>query len=391
VSAPSAVVPSPLGTPGAAAFADAGAGAGGGPAAGLRLNRTWPRGPGHLLLEYLDPDGGVVPGQWFADPARLRAVATQTGTGADSGTVEVVRPLGVLLQRRGADRRLAALPGVLDDERATLVVHRPERRAVVRRHGPAGTTYVKVWRPGLAPAPTSELPVPTPAVVAADGDAGVVEYARLPGRSLHDVLGDGATTDAEVAGAFAAAATAVRALHAAPAPVPLPVHDARAEAGVVARWLGSALDHGALPAACRKPAAKRFAALRASLAGAVPAGAEVLVHRDLHDKQVLVPAAGDAGMLDLDTLAGGEAALDVANLLVHLELRALQGRCSRSRAVTAAQAFLDAYRPGPAVRARLGVYAAATRLRLACVYAFRPGSEGVVPTLLGGVPAATVV
>ena len=357
----------------------------------LRLRRAWPRGRGHLLLEYVDPGGVSVPGQWFADPTRLAEVAAETALTAGPGKVVAVEERGVLLQRGGADRRLAALPGMVDDERATLVVHRPERRAVVRRRRPTGTTYVKVWRPGRAPAPSPSLPVPTPAVVAADTGVGVVEHAELPGRSLHELLGDPGVPDAEVSRAFAAAGAAVAALHGVPVPPSTPAHDAEAEAGVVARWLGHALDHGALPAGSREPAGAHLQRVRAMLADLAPARPGVLLHRDLHDKQVLVTPAGDAGMLDLDTLARGEAALDVANLLAHLELRVLQGRCPRSRAEGAAAAFVDAYRPGPAVTARLVAFAAASRLRLACVYAFRPSWAGVVPALLEGPQALLAV
>ncbi|MDP8987759.1 MAG: phosphotransferase, partial [Actinomycetota bacterium] len=170
-------------------------------------------------------------------------------------------------------------------------------------------------------------------------------------------------------------------LHGAPAPPSTSAHDVEAEAGVVARWVGHALDHRALPAGSRVRAGEELDRVRAMLAGPRP-GPAALVHRDLHDKQVLVAPAGDVGVLDLDTLAWGETALDVANLLVHLELRALQGGCPLSRAEVAAAAFLDGYRPAPAVTARLGAFAASTRLRLACVYAFRPTWAGVVSALL---------
>jgi len=96
------------------------------------------------------------------------------------------------------------------------------------------------------------------------------------------------------------------------------------------------------------------------------------VHRDLHVKQVLVTADGEVGVLDLDTLAKGDPAVDVANFLAHLELRSLQGHYSPDRAGLAAAAFVDGYRPDRALRARLTAYTAATRVRLACVYAFRP-------------------
>ena len=93
-------------------------------------------------------------------------------------------------------------------------------------------------------------------------------------------------------------------------------------------------------------------------------------------------------MLDFDTLSLGEAALDLANVLVHLELRALQGRCSEARANAAATAMVEGYDPPPPVSSRLRAYADATRLRLACLYAFRPCRKSVVPALLGCVGQA---
>lgn len=116
-----------------------------------------------------------------------------------------------------------------------------------------------------------------------------------------------------------------------------------------------------------------------------PATAVVPLHRDLHDRQLLVDASGSVGLLDLDTLARGEAALDLANLLVHLELRALQGVCLYRAAAEAAGAIVDAYQPGAEVARRLGPYADAARLRLVAVYAFRPRFHTVVPALLSAV------
>jgi Ser/Thr protein kinase RdoA (MazF antagonist) len=96
----------------------------------------------------------------------------------------------------------------------------------------------------------------------------------------------------------------------------------------------------------------------------------VVIHRDLHEKQVMID--GDhATFIDLDTLAVGEAALDIANFLVHLDLRVALG-LPVERARATATAFLDAYHPSRAVVERIAAHAAVTRIRLACVYAFRP-------------------
>ncbi|MCE7989995.1 MAG: hypothetical protein DYG89_53290 [Caldilinea sp. CFX5] len=97
----------------------------------------------------------------------------------------------------------------------------------------------------------------------------------------------------------------------------------------------------------------------------------VLLHRDFYDKQVFVTADGEVGLLDFDTLAVGEAALDLANGLVHFELRAWQKRCTWAQAADAA-ALLAHYQPSHQVEQRLAAYVDATRLRLACVYACRP-------------------
>ena len=92
----------------------------------------------------------------------------------------------------------------------------------------------------------------------------------------------------------------------------------------------------------------------------------------------------ESGLLDFDLAAAGEAALDLANLLVHLELRALQGVCDAEVARAAAGAVLAGYRPGPDVRRRLAVYDEAARRRLVAVYAFRPASGAAARRLLPG-------
>ena len=78
------------------------------------------------------------------------------------------------------------------------------------------------------------------------------------------------------------------------------------------------------------------------------------------------------GLLDFDTIAAGDPALDLGNLLVHLELRAHQDVLSARAALDFGDALLAGYGASAALRRRLAPYASATRIRLACVYAFRP-------------------
>ncbi|MGH8875440.1 MAG: hypothetical protein ACRDVM_09355, partial [Acidimicrobiia bacterium] len=101
----------------------------------LTLLRAWPRSRERLALEYSDEAGRRIAGQWL-DPGhgieRLRRLARRTAQAAPETPVVAIEALGLLLQADGADRRLPALAPVVALPGATLVVHRPERRAVVR-------------------------------------------------------------------------------------------------------------------------------------------------------------------------------------------------------------------------------------------------------------------
>ena len=345
------------------------------PAGAWTLNRAWPRGDGERLsLEYCRGAHRLA-GQWFADAAQRDKVYEATARRAHrDGGVAVAED--VLLQPHGADRRLPALRGLLDTPGVRLIVHRPERRAVVEMGG-AVRVFAKVvhggaWDAVLRSARIAErLPVPTPALLTAGGD-GVTRWSVLPGDPLHDALS---------AEGVAAAARSVRALHDAWPDPELPAHTRDDELGVIDTWITRLRPFDPELAAqlvvARDTVAARFAD--------VPEGPAAMIHRDLHDKQILV--AGDrAGLLDFDMLAVGEPALDVANLLVHLELRAHQGLLPGRDAAALSAAFLAEYRPSAAVRAALDAYAAATRVRLAAVYRFRPGWEELVPQLLAGFP-----
>ena len=363
----------------------------------LRLDRAWPRSVGHLLLEYFDDEAETtVAGQWFAEPGRLAEVAGKTAPPGATGAVATIDGAGVLLQRGGADRRLIALRPLLDDPAATLVVHRPERRAVVRVARPGATSYLKVVRPGRLAAPVSGPLVVgcarlrTPRLLSHDIARGTMAYGELAGRSLHQLLGDRAVPEAEVVSSWQATGAAVRHLHAVAPPAGTGTHDAGAEAAVVGRWVDHALGHRALAPDLVQPVKRALASVEARLAAVRPPERLSLVHRDLHDKQVLVTDSSDGGAarvgaLDLDTVALGDPAVDVANLLVHLQLRVLQGHCTPGLAAAAGDAFLDGYRPGPAASRRLVAYAGATRLRLACVYAFRPRWSALAEPLLAPV------
>ncbi|MBT8486967.1 MAG: hypothetical protein KJO43_15420, partial [Phycisphaerae bacterium] len=161
----------------------------------LTLRRAWARSATHLLLEYLDERGAIVPGQWMADPEETKRRVEATRDRAPEAGVEWIESTGVLLQPGGADRKLRGIPTLLREPGTVLLSHRPERRAVVQR---AGGRFTKVLRPGRAEAMVDGLERLTtalaggqcrvPTLTDVDVAAGHVTCAALPGRSMDDVL-----------------------------------------------------------------------------------------------------------------------------------------------------------------------------------------------------------
>lgn len=340
------------------------------PGGPLLLRRAWPRTPGHLVLEYAGPTGAIVAAQWFADPARCRRVAAAT-----PGAVEV-QSTGVLLQPGGADRRLTGLAPVLRQPGSVLVSHRAERRAVVRR---ADGAFVKIVPPGRSAAIEAATRgvgaglagiASVPELRAHDVRQGVLVWSPLPGRTLHQLARSGAS-GASWRWGWRRTGWVLRALHASPAPGVAPVRDVRDEHRAAERLVLAARALGLLPPGADVPL---------PAPGSAPV---VTLHGDLHDKQVVLGALGmgsAVGLLDLDGVSVGEAAIDVANLLVHLELRTLQG-LPEEAAVVARGALLDGFGPDDAVLSRVCSLLDVLRLRLAGLYAFRPASRAVARAL----------
>jgi len=354
---------------------------------GLTLTASHPRGQGWLILQIVDVDGTPVAGQWFADPERASVVAAQTEA---RGSVPVpVLDRDVLVQREGVDRRLPALRRLVASPGATLVTHRAERRGVVRRSERDGAaTYTKVLRPTRTASTVGRARlavdgVAMPRVTASDVRRGTVTCEELPGVRLHDLLADPAVSPHRLASVARAVGEALARLHRTAPPGDLGLHDASAELEVTQGWLDHAATYGLLDAALTDSGPTLRAHLeRLRTFAAEPGCGPTLIHRDLHDKQVVVGDGDAVGMLDFDLATTGEAALDLANLLVHLELRALQGLCPADTSRTCAESLVDGYAPDPGVWRRVPGYMLAAQLRLAAVYAFRPGSAWLGPLLL---------
>ncbi|MBG6225408.1 hypothetical protein IWX63_001980 [Arthrobacter sp. CAN_A2] len=324
----------------------------------LTIRRAWPQDNGRLIIEAVEEDTG-----------RLRAGHLDAG-----GTVTVT-PFG-------EDPALAGLPAAVDA--GELLVHRFDRRAVVR----TDSAYLKLLPPRkvtrvvTAHATAAELiaaaGIATPRVTSVDG--GTLTLSTVPGASLYDLglsrggADSGTLTTLERAWSgwadqWPSFITAPRGDAAA-----LPSYRPEDEVETLTTWMVRCLDFGALPV----PDDTLRSAVREA-AGRLLDGTPqtpVLSHRDLHDKQVLISGGdtgnGTLGLIDCDTLALAEPALDLANLLVHLSFREAQGLLSARRRAAGERAILALAEELSVSGDRLSAYALSTKLRLACIYAFRP-------------------
>lgn len=324
----------------------------------LEVRRAWPRDRGRLIVEAVEQVTG-----------RLRA-----------GSIDAAG--SVRMAAFGDDPVLCGLTQTA--AQGELLVHRYGRRAVVR----SGGLYVKLVAPGKAAAVASAhdlavrslsgTGIAVPAVVARDG--GSVTMSTVPGVSFHD-LGrrSGPEALSQWSRAWQAWGSEWPQFTAAAGPAAArPVvtrHTARDEAQTLSRWVDHAASFAALGVSDARLRRARDRVVEMLSEAAEPA---VLAHRDLHDKQLLFdPHAGSVGMIDCDTLSFAEPALDLANLLVHLDFRVAQSLLTAEAASVGKHCVLDVAGSMRVSPGRLEAYAAATALRLACIYAFRPPYHGV--------------
>lgn len=352
----------------------------------LRLRRSWPRTAGHVLLEYGSASSPqrVVVGQWFADDRRLLRVAAAMNAAAGPDAAALLPSHGVVLHRHGADRRLAALPRLLAAQSATLVVHRPERRAVVRLDSDILSGVPRRWAKVIRPERLAALRTRTahltalgssPHLLEVRPEQGVTVWADLPGVALGDVL-----TGDDAPAAMASTGVLLSRLHALPPPSdPALFHCASAERAVLETWLAHLMTFD--PTTHRRAATLRAGVAR--LLGDVSPAAvrHATVHRDVHDGQILVAASG-VSLLDPDTVGAGEPELDLGNLCAHLRLAAWQGRTTRDDADRLFDAVLEGYGRDHVGLQRLRAYTAAALLRLVGVHAMRPATRAALPALL---------
>lgn len=325
-----------------------------------QLIRSWPEiTAGDYTMEVFTPE---CPG---VRAARLR-----------SGQVKVLA--------EGRDRLLPELVQVAP--LGEVIVHRARRRAVVR----SGERYFKLFRPDYSAEPAARHTrmskllgtedFMTPELVSCA--PGCLTLSALPGRSFFELGQDPGVSEVGFEKSWrkwSQGWVRQQALARGPAHRPtldaLPLRPAAVELEnlqrIVNLWLLHARD---IPAAQVQCTAIRAAAGRIGeqLLGTRP-DPLVWSHGDLHEKQIFTTDSGaPLGLLDFDEAGRAEAAADLANLAVHLELHLGQRRLTAGRYRTARREVLAAAEELRVTPARFDAYAKATRLRLGCLYSFRP-------------------
>lgn len=340
----------------------------------------------------------------LSDDKRAQMDAVEVGS-----RLVLLEDLGLLLRARGLDERIYPL-GDLDRPwrlvedcadpdvgrrlrppiTAELLSHRYNKRCVIRVAGspsfglPPAHAIVKLYkrRAGQA-AVVADLMRNLSQAAAIPGSRLQTpnlygELRSWPGHLMEDVGGTSLDAyDASTAGAeYRLAGRLIAAFHAAPVEV-ADSHDPDAEIALIAPWVALA---GAVFPGLATTFVTAESRVRALL-DRCRSFPQRLIHRDFHEKQVLL-RGGRAILIDFDTVTMGDAAQDLGNFLAHLDLRELHQGVA---AATPMAAFLDGYGTdfaGDLVR-RTQAHRAATLLRLACIYAFSTRLGALVPGLLG--------
>ena len=333
-----------------------------------------------LRVRFLGPDGappalapaGTVTladwsavGWWFpTDPAlpELSALADVDALGARLGPVAATRVLSYLPGERCAVRVLRA-----DGRELVVKVERPpETRA-------AAAALARLWA-----APDRRFAMPEPLGV--DAAAGVRWEAFVPGARL-----DADLSEPALRALVPAVARELAALHRARGDALEPLGPAQVLRRIERKVLPR-ID-GALPALGDR-ARDLVAALAATAPAAESDAPAATLHGDLHTANVVVGPGGEITFLDLDRLARGPAAFDLALLAGRFLLVALSRGAEVlpiARAVAGLPQAYEAAGGAPVDEGEFAWYMAAHllgRQLRTCIRHWVPGVAALAPALL---------
>lgn len=288
----------------------------------------------------------------------------------------------------------ARLPALADASlHGEVLVHRAGKRAVVQSDG----QFIKIFRRSLLndaaerhnlmAAFLSGGDFITPTLLSRS--SGSLTFTPVPGRSLFELGQDLTLTDQQFERFWQKWSRGWVDQYSgqiAPFSTGLPSHSSAVELESLRRIADLWLLHSAeVPAAAaqRMTLRARLDHVGELLLSGAPDRA-VRSHGDLHDKQILVvDADAPLGLIDFDEASEAEAAQDLANLAVHLELRLRQKRLTQQRFLAARRQVVAAALELQVSPARFHAYSEATRLRLGCLYAFRPSWAALARRFIG--------
>ena len=371
----------------------------------LDVPRVIPGDNGRLLIQYRffnseqaeghsSGDGGVLFGHLLApeealpDPVDSQEVISLPEFRMQVPIFPFDAKLPALDRIFQQDTRSELLPSIFNEagqKGASIIgtvqtlAYRPERRAVLRVQVANSiwtrSLVVKLAKParakslfdrlqnleqaGFHSSANHSIAVPHPIACSPQG---LLWQEDVPDPSLHDLFG----SDGFVSGCRAAAIT-LNKLHSTSIPE-LPIHrpaeEIRLLEKVSARLMVIYPEIG-----------ERVRNIWSRIGHDAPDGGDsqtVPVHRDYFDKQVLI-GSDRTTLLDLDTLAQGDPAIDVGNFLAHLTLRGDQSPAETHRIVACRQTFIETYQISQTqFWNRVSWWEFATLLRLVCVYVLRP-------------------
>lgn len=285
------------------------------------------------------------------------------------------------------DPRVPGARALVSREGASVLSWRPARRLVVLSGSPGtGEIVAKAYRAGRAHAAARRHRIAEHASTRDGFRVARLLTCELERETLvvERLQGEAPRIGKDRAESFFRIGIALRLFQDAPLAEELALFGPAEDLAVLDRW-----EERARAAVLSTPSnwdAERARLSRAALE--LPALEARLVHRDLHDGQLLETESGPA-LLDFDLLARGDTALDAANLLAHISLRALtkERGADEAGAAAAGDALLDGIaRSDEAFWIKLRFYQASTFLRLALVYLLRPRFAPIAPALveLGG-------
>ncbi len=279
----------------------------------------------------------------------------------------------------GEDPGLPALRA--EARHGDVISHRPGIRAVIRAQG----CYIKIFRPGEALLPAERCNLvgllldagnfSSPSVLRSSPD--VIVFSAVPGRTLGALGEDRETVSDESftrlwekwAHAWTAQVASPYDADGRAALAALPLHSPDVEVADLRFWVKRWWrNYAGSPDASSHGDALRSLTDEVSqdLLG-TPADPFVWAHGDLHDKQILaVDGPSPLGLLDFDDTARAEAALDLANLDVRLEMHTRRNRMTPERFLAAHAQVLAAAEALHVSPHRFLAYSDAGWLRLAC-------------------------